>query len=238
MSKKTKYIISKKCSALFDNAKAKFLGNLIWRNSPDTLLYCPIIDFSIIPNNFDLKKLTTSKVSHLMVEVGTGNGDFLAYIDKKETRAMIIGFEIVKEYYLKTKNKITRNLYTNAKISHSEAFKTIQNKFQDNSITKLYINFPDPWPKKKHQKRRFLTEDKLPEILNKIKNKGEIIFVTDHINYAQEVEIICQKFIESKKINIKTTNNIPQDYPQTKYYKKWIGQNKTEFRTIIITKIS
>ncbi len=238
MSNRLSFIIKKKLKETLQELRANFVGNVIWKNSESTLVLSPIVDFSIIPANFDLKKLTSCKVKKLMVEVGTGNGDFLSYIAKKESRSFFIGFEIAKDYFLKTKNNISKNLRLNAKVAHADAYEVIKNKFQDNSISKIFINFPDPWPKKKHWRKRFLTTEKLPVILSKMKSSGEIIFVTDHMGYADFIEEICKNLKKQKIIKFEISEGVPADYPETKYFRKWKKLGKKEYRTINITKSS
>ena len=210
------------------------VGNALWENSPTTLIYSPIIDFDIIPSGFNLLQLTSNKVHKLIVEVGTGNGDFLTYLSKRYKTSFIVGFEIAKEYFIKAKNNIMRELCLNAKISHEDAFIAIRDKFEGKSISKIYINFPDPWPKKRHWKRRFLTAEKLPIILQKMKKGGIIIFVTDHMGYADSVTEICEEFCES--VSYKMALGVPEEYPETKYFRKWKKSGKKDYKTIVITK--
>lgn len=210
----------------------RYLENFV----PDYLRYSPIVDFKAVPKNFDFKKLTGSKVKRLFVEIGTGNGEFLVYLAQKYRKALIIGFEIEKEYYVKAKNNIERNLCLNAKMANAEAFETLSNKFSDQSISKLFINFPDPWPKKKHWRRRFLTAEKLPIILSKLRKGGEITFVTDHMGYADFVEEICKDFQKKELIKFEVSEGVPLEYPETKYFRKWKELGKKDYRTIRIIK--
>lgn len=237
MSNRLRFTIEKKFKETFQKWRANIVGNIIWRNSRLTLILSPIIDFDIIPANFNLMELTSCKVKNLMVEVGTGNGDFLSYIAKRESRSLVIGFEVAKDYFLKTKNNISTNLRLNAKAAHADAYDIIKNKFQDSSISKIFINFPDPWPKKKHWRNRILTAEKLPIILNKMKTDGEIIFVTDHMGYADFVEEICEELKKQKIVKFEVTENVPVEYPETKYFRKWKKLGKKEYRTITITKV-
>lgn len=213
---------------------AKQIGNALWENSPETLIHSPIIDFDIIPRDFNLLQLTSNKVHKLIVEVGTGNGDFLTYLSKRYKTSFIIGFEIAKEYFIKTKNNLMRELCLNAKVSHEDVFVAIRDKFEDESISRIYINFPDPWPKKRHWKRRFLTTEKLPIILQKMKKGGIITFVTDHMGYAGFVTEICKEFCDTISYEIKV--GIPEEYPETKYFRKWKKLGKKDYKTIVITK--
>lgn len=217
------------------NKKANKLGTQIWQNSPETLIYSPVIDFAIIPQDFNLLNLTSNKVENLVVEVGTGNGDFLSYLSKQYKTSLIVGFEIAKTYFIKTKNNLMRELCLNAKVAHQDAYIAIRDKFTKGSISKIFINFPDPWPKKKHWRRRFLTPEKFPMILGKLQSGGEIIFVTDHMEYSEFVQDLCRKFSNYVQYRIET--GVPKEYPETKYFRKWKSLGKKEYKTITIKKI-
>lgn len=230
------YKTKSKIRSARQKTSAKIIWKLVWKNSPETFIYNPIIDFRTIPSNTDFRKLTSSKVNKIILEVGTGNGDFHVYLSKKYKKSIIIGFEIAKDYFIKTKNNIMKNLCLNAKISHDEAFGVIKNKFKNYSISKIFINFPDPWPKKKHWKRRFLTVEKFPVILKKMEKGGEIIFVTDHIGYAEFVEKICRQFAKQEELEYWTEAGVPEGYPETKYFQKWREEGRREFQTIRILK--
>lgn len=233
---KLTYKIKSRFRRISSENLAQRVFDLVREASFETLIYSPILDFEIIPSGSDLKKFTSSKVDNLIIEIGSGNGDFLVYLAKKYKKSFVLGFEIAKDYYLKSKNNLMRNLCLNAKISHQEAFKTLKNKFVNDSVSKIYINFPDPWPKKKHWRRRFITSEKFPTILSKLEKNGEIIFVTDHMGYADFVEEICKEFKKGGFIVYSIQNSVPEEYPETKYFRKWKKLGKKEYRTILMKK--
>jgi release factor glutamine methyltransferase len=87
--------------------------------------------------------------------------------------------------------------------------------FDDETIEKFYLLFPDPWPKTKQKKRRFASKDRLNLIYKLIKQNGCFIFASDIADYAFEVEEIC------KKIGFKKISDLPHlGYIKTKFHSK------------------
>ena len=75
--------------------------------------------------------------------------------------------------------------------------------------------FPDPWPKKRHQKRRLVNEEFIKKILKRLKKKGNVFFSTDNISYYENVKSILKTI---SKIKIKKLKKIVTI--KTKYYLK------------------
>ena len=75
-------------------------------------------------------------------------------------------------------------MINNLKVFYGDARLLIEN-LEDNSLDKIFVLFPDPWPKKKHNKRRIINENFLNLISKKLKSGGELFFASDIINYVE-----------------------------------------------------
>ena len=94
-------------------------------------------------------------------------------------------------------------------------FQKFLNKFKKLRFDIIYILFPDPWPKKKHHKRRIVNKHFLSQILKILKINGKVYFSTDNFNYFENVKTILKKFT---KIKVKKEKKIVTI--KTKYYLK------------------
>ena len=115
----------------------------------------------------------------LHVELGTGKGDFICAMAEKNPQINFVGLEMEAEVVLKAARKIDEKNLPNVKIIVFNV-NQIEEIFAENEIDRLYINFCDPWPKKKHAKRRLTYITFLQKYKKILKPAGEIHFKTDN----------------------------------------------------------
>ena len=73
----------------------------------------------------------------------------------------------------------------------------IINSLKNISISKVFILFPDPWPKKRHHKRRIINKNLIVNLSNVMKDRGELIIASDHKNY---ISWILHQFLYNKNL--------------------------------------
>jgi tRNA (guanine-N7-)-methyltransferase len=84
--------------------------------------------------------------------------------------------------------RIVENDLTNLKVIEDDVHVVMQHMIPDQSLDGIHLYFPDPWPKKKHNKRRIVNEGFLQLIHPKIKNGGFIHIATDWVPYAESIK--------------------------------------------------
>lgn len=172
----------------------------------------------------------------ILVEIGSGHGELLHHLATVNEDAVSIGFEISSEYTRRTEKKIKDQ--SNALVYKADAYPFISKLFDKNTVSKIYILFPDPWHKKRHHKRRPITSRWLYSIWSVLQEGGEILFVTDWDEYYGFVDAEVSKFatyrvdckIEKGVYSPKLLNLI-----ETHYYKKWEEIGRT-FQYIKLSK--
>lgn len=155
------------------------------------------------------------------LEIGYGAGEHIAFQAKNNPNENFIGCEPFLLGTVKLLNNINQNNLDNIYIYQEDAIKLLE-ELPNNFLHKIYILFPDPWPKKRHYKRRIINNYNLNLFANKLKNKGMLRIATDHEDYASW---IIAKLINHQKFSwqcdkIKYWHQPPQDWCQTKYQKK------------------
>ena len=139
----------------------------------------------------------------LHLDIGCASGDFLFELSLKNKNWNYIGIEIreklVLNANLKMKSRENKNLYFSFGNANN-IFNQSNNKSIINFITSISFNFPDPWFKKKHHKRRVIQ----PELINLLSNsmkKGSLIFIkTDVRDLFDHMELTISESIKFKKI--------------------------------------
>lgn len=115
----------------------------------------------------------------IFLEVGTGKGQFLANMGELHPNINFIGLEKYDSVIVTALERIRDKQLPNVKLLKEDANDLLQ-FFAEGEISRIYINFTDPWPKKRHEKRR-LTYEKFLQMYEEILvPKGEIHFKTDN----------------------------------------------------------
>ena len=156
----------------------------------------------------------------IILDIGFGTGESTIDLNDIYEDHLVCGVEAYKPGIQRLNNKNIPNHY-------GDALEFIE-QMDKNTISKIYMLFPDPWQKKKHRKRRLLNEYTF-SIINKILLKeGMLHFATDNINYANEARDIIRK-VSKQKINFSRNRN---NRPVTKYEIKALSKNKFVFDII------
>ena len=139
----------------------------------------------------------------LHLDIGCASGDFLFELSLKNKNWNYIGIEIreklVLNANLKMKSRETKNLYFSFGNANN-IFNQSNNKSIINFITSISFNFPDPWFKKKHHKRRVI-QPKLINLLSNSMKRGSLIFIkTDVRDLFDHMELTISESIKFKKI--------------------------------------
>lgn len=115
----------------------------------------------------------------IRIEIGCGKGDFIVGTAEKEPGVNFLAIEKVSDVLMLAAEKVKKSELSNIRVCCVDA-KELVEIFPEGSIDRIYLNFSDPWPKSRHEKRR-LTYRTFLEIYKKIlKPDGAIYFKTDN----------------------------------------------------------
>ncbi len=150
-----------------------------------------------------------NKKRKVIIEIGSGIGENLFYLANKYPRRKIIGIEPFKNGLANIANVCVTNKIKNIYL-FPDVFQEFINKFENYFFDQCYIFFPDPWPKKKHIKRRLVNYTFLNELILHCSSKGSIYFCSDNENYFKNVRNFA-KMLKKKgaKIFIKSYKKTP-----------------------------
>jgi tRNA (guanine-N(7)-)-methyltransferase len=137
----------------------------------------------------DVPGILHSVFDKLEVEVGCGNGHFMADYCAENPDSLFIGVEIKKKRCLKAQRKIDKRQLANAVVIHGDA-QTVLQQLTDGSVDSFHFYFPDPWPKSRHRRRRFLRRGNIETLLRKLKTGGLIYFATDYFDYYIHTKVL------------------------------------------------
>ncbi|MBU2512236.1 tRNA (guanosine(46)-N7)-methyltransferase TrmB [bacterium] len=138
--------------------------------------------------------------NRLILDLGCGAGNFLRDYASIVKQANFIGFELRYKRLVKGAVKLKKRNLINVKLIQARA-EDIDLWFANRKVDEIYINFPDPWPKKRHHKHRLMSAvflNKVRKILNE--ENGFLVFKTDHKEYFESVVALLQQQMDDFEI--------------------------------------
>ena len=135
----------------------------------------------------DFNKVFNRKAP-LQIEIGSGKGTFLVSQAKAFPEINFIGIEWASRYYRHSVDRMYRHNLTNVRMVRDEAAKFIAEHLADSVVDFYHIYFPDPWHKKRHNKRRFVCEENVEQMVRTLKPGGVINIATDHPDYYEQMK--------------------------------------------------
>ena len=127
------------------------------------------------------------RMAHLSVEIGCGGGRWLIGAAESNPEKNYVGLEIAGEFYNILRERSAKRGLKNLKVARIDGAWLMRDRFADNSIDEYHIYFPDPWPKKRHNKRRLLSDEFCAQLQRTLKPGGILWFATDHKEYYSVV---------------------------------------------------
>lgn len=124
----------------------------------------------------------------LIMEIGFGMGEATAIIAKNHPNNAYIAVDVHPPGIGKLLGRIVENDLKNLRVIEDDVHIVLPHMFEDESLDAIHLYFPDPWPKKKHNKRRIVNEGFLSLIHPKLKKGGYIHIATDWVPYALSMQ--------------------------------------------------
>ena len=168
-----------------------------------------------------IKKIDTLKYN--IIDIGAGYGESTLAISKTDTSKQII----VCEKFIDGINKIAEESFlhslNNISIFHGNVHQLLDEYCPRSSISEIWILFPDPWPKKRHFKRRLINVDFFYKIRDFLKKNATIHIASDSKSYISDILLNVHQV--KKDFKWENQNKNEWDYsnmplPQTKYFQK------------------
>jgi len=123
----------------------------------------------------------------VVLEIGFGNGESLLKMAAENPEQNFIGIEVHRPGVGHLLHLIQERGITNLRVMNHDAIDILQNQTPEHSLSRIQLYFPDPWHKKKHNKRRIVQPTFLDTLAKLLKQNGQIHFATDWEHYAKHM---------------------------------------------------
>jgi tRNA (guanine-N7-)-methyltransferase len=131
----------------------------------------------------DVRRWFPHPGQRLEIEIGSGKGTFLVNQAAAAPDTNYLGIEWAHEFYLYTADRVRRHALRNVRMLHTDATEFLQWRLPDAIAAVVHLYFSDPWPKKKHHRRRVVQDAFLAQVHRVLMPGGELRVVTDHDEY-------------------------------------------------------
>lgn len=171
--------------------------------------------------------LSIADAQSIVVEVGPGRGDFLYHLAREHPESLVVAIEIKGKRIDRLVHRLQQRGIENVALIQSDARSALPHFFEEETIDEIHINFPDPWPKKRHTKNRLMTEDFLRSCAVRLKPGGRLHFATDQEWYALGVRDL---FAGIASYEAQFEGGIAKDPPDTfptLFMQKWREMGRT-----------
>ncbi len=142
------------------------------------------LNYLTVDWSLDYKKLFSTE-QPVIVEIGFGTADYLIHLAETRPDHNIIGLEISSQSMDKAERKIETLGLSNVRPIHSTGETALAHLFEPESVQEFHINYPDPWFKKKHGRRRLIKRETVDMLNSRLVVGGTLLLATDIIEYAE-----------------------------------------------------
>ena len=146
----------------------------------------------------------------LTLEIGFGNGESLVTLAAREPASDFIGIEVHHPGVGHLLLELERQGIVNVRIFTDDAIEVLKSCIPDHSLDRVLLLFPDPWPKKRHHKRRIVQPEFIRQLARKLVPGGILHMATDWENYAEHM---LEKMSTAPEFRHSAVNGNDSPYP-------------------------
>jgi len=124
----------------------------------------------------------------LVVEIGFGRGEFLMDLARRDPKTAFVGVEVSFKRVLKMARRVAATPLRNLRLVQAPGEVVLAQGLSSRSVGTFWVNFPDPWPKKRHAKKRFVRPEVAALLADRLVAGGTIEAATDDRAYAEQMD--------------------------------------------------
>jgi tRNA (guanine-N7-)-methyltransferase len=162
----------------------------------------------------------------VVVEIGFGNGEYLEHLARTRPDCAVVGIEISQWCVTKAARRALSAGFRNVRLIHGDARNLLRYAFKPRSISEAYMNFPCPWPKRRHTDRRVASPRFTALIGGRLALGATFTLATDVEWYAKQTQ---EAFLSNGAFSAGPVERNPEREYVTKYERKWREMGRETF---------
>ncbi|MGU9977542.1 MAG: tRNA (guanosine(46)-N7)-methyltransferase TrmB [Candidatus Oxydemutatoraceae bacterium WSBS_2016_MAG_OTU14] len=180
--------------------------------------------YGLVANQFPHLDEHLPSPSQIKLEIGFGNGEVLFGLAQKEPTVAYIGVDVYRPGVGQLLNKIGKHGVENIRLMCDDIVDCIQQQPTRALFDQVLILFPDPWQKKRHQKRRLITPAFCSQLAPWMKPNAHLHLATDWDDYAQQMLSVVEECPSLSRLK-HTTSPEHRLYPQTAFERRGLRRD-------------
>jgi tRNA (guanine-N7-)-methyltransferase len=166
----------------------------------------------------------------LHVDVGFGDGAFLTELARRDPGRAVVGIDLSFKRVLKVARRLSRSDLSNVRLLGVDAAWAVREAFEEESVESFWINFPDPWPKRRHRRRRLIEPAFIRDLSRRLMTGGSLHVATDHPDYAA----VIRSALEGEPLLQNAQAPTPdlcerRELPPTTFQRVWAARRRSCF---------
>jgi tRNA (guanine-N7-)-methyltransferase len=166
------------------------------------------------------------------IEVGIGKGRFLLASAEARPDVLHLGVEWANKYLRFAESRAVKRGLTNVRFARVDAREMVERSIPASSVSAYYVFYPDPWPKKRHQKRRFFRRETLDHVARTLVPGGTLHAASDHAVYWEAIEQVLTAHDAFERLPEFGGDDfpLPVGQPLTNFETKYLIEGRRRFR--------
>lgn len=160
------------------------------------------------------------------VEIGSGKGRFLLELAAEDPDRNLLAVERAAKYHRLCCERAAKRGLTNVRLIRTTAEDLLFRLLAPGTVATLYVLFPDPWPKKRHHKRRLFKPEVVPAMTAALRPGGRLLVKSDHSGYA---DLIREVLDAAPGLQLLDAERAFADLPLSGFEHKYLDQGRAIF---------
>ena len=178
--------------------------------------YWPVYGVKVEDKLLDLQNIFANEQS-IVLDIGFGNGEALISLARQHPQLNFLGAEVYRPGIGSLLRKVAESEFSNVRVVNMDAVTLLREHIAQKCFASVLIWFPDPWPKRRHYKRRLIQTEFVQLVATKLASDGELNIATDWQPYAKHIQETLQRSDLFEKVN---ASNLIKQRPQTRFERR------------------
>ena len=166
------------------------------------------------------------------IEIGIGKGRFLLAAAEARPDVLHLGIEWANKYLRFAEARALKRGLQNVRFARVDARELVHRAIPSASVSSYYVFYPDPWPKKRHHKRRFIQSETADHLARTLLPGGQLHVSTDHEEYWQSIVGVLDGHRAFERLATFGADDfpVPVEKPLTNFEVKYLDLGRKRFR--------